>query len=396
MRHRLLRISLVLVAVAAAAAAGYAVWDLDQQIAANRAAERAAGDQARALLATIGDARAGQQAYVAQGQGAEFWTARVAALQAAFDLRIRAFETALTSEGAHAAIEAAASAMEDFRRLDASAREYVETGQSLMASDLIFSDGLETTAAAAAQVNLGLEQEIQAQEASLGGARRRQIQILAGASGLVLLVLLLLVPGGRRAETTESGELHIAPRMAAGPAQAEAPPPASTPDLSGPLIDLTTAARLCTDLGRVAEPRELAGLLQRAAQLIEASGMIVWIADPSGSTLRPVATHGYSDQVVARMGSIPKDAANVMAAAYRTAELRAIRGEGGANGAVVAPLMGPGGCVGVLSAELWSGGEAREAVRAVIAIIAAQLSTVVAAPPAVSSDAAPLDRASAR
>ena len=392
MRHRLLRISLVLVAVAAGAAAGYAVWGLDREVAAHRAAERAAADQARALVATIAEVRASEQAYVAQGQGAEFWTSRVSTLLAALDLRIRAFGAALTSEGARAAIDAAAGAVEDFRRLDASAREYVQAGQYLMASDLIFSDGLETTAAMATQVGFGLEQETQAREAALGDARRRQILVLAGASGVVLLVLLLLLPAGRRAE---SAERHVAPGSKAESAPAETPERMSSLDRAVS-VDLAGAARLCTDIGRVAEPQELARLLERAARLLDASGIVIWTADPSGSALRAVIAHGYSDQAVARMGSISRDAANVMAAAYRTAELRSVSGEAGAHGAIVAPLMGPGGCIGVLAAELEHGAETREAVREVVTILAAQFSTVVAAPPAASSGAAPLDQAAAR
>ena len=395
MRHRLLRISLVLVAVAAGAAAGYAVWGLDREVAAHRAAERAAGDQARALVATIAELRASEQAYVAQGQGAEFWTSRVSTLLAALDLRIRAFGATLTSEGARAALDTAASAVEDFRRLDASAREYVQAGQYLMASDLIFSDGLETTAAVAAQVGLGLEQEIQAREAALGDARRRQILVLGGASGAVLLVLLLLLPTGRRAEPATSAERHVAPRSEAESAPAETPGWMSSLD-GAVSVDLAAAARLCTDIGRVAEPREAARLLERAAQLLDASGIVIWTADPSGSALRPVLAHGYSDQAVTRMGSISRDAGNVMAAAYRTAELRSVSGEAGANGAIVAPLMGPGGCIGVLAAELRHGAETRESVREVVTILAAQFSTVVAAPPAASSGAAPLDQAAAR
>jgi hypothetical protein len=386
MRNRLLRVSIVLAALAAGGAAAYTVWGIDRQMTSGRAAEQALRDQAHAVAVGIADARASQRAYVAQGQGADFWTAREASLLAALDLRLRAFGASLTSDAARSAFDSAAGAIEDFRNLDTKAQEYLQAGQYLMASDVIFSDGLETTAAAAAQVDVALGQEIQARDIVYVNARRRMVVVFGVASAAILLALLLLLPTGRREAPSASSDLHIAQRASVEQiAGATNPLPAAVSEAVSP--DLTAAARLCTDLGRVLETRELSHLLERAARVLDASGLIIWIGDPSGSTLRPVIAHGYSDQALARMGGIPRDAANAAAAAYRTAELRSVSGEAGVNGAVVAPLMAPGGCLGVLAAEFRHGGEGSEAVRAVLSIFAAQLSAIVAAPPAASSDA---------
>jgi hypothetical protein len=384
MRNRLLRISIVLGAVAVGVAAAYFVWGIDRQMTGERDAEQSLGDRARAVTETIGDTRASQEAYVAQGQGADFWTARVSSQLAALDLRLRAFGASLTTEAARAAFESAGSAVENLHKLDAKAREYVQADQYLMASDLIFSDGLEAAGAAAAEIDLALAVETQARENALGDLRRRLALVLGATAGAMLLALVLLLPAGRRPEPSEASELHIAPRPGTDEVSEAGPQPAeeaAMPDLAG-------AARLCTDLGCVLETRELSRLLERAAHLLDASGMIVWIGDPAGSVLRPVIAHGYSDQTLARMGSIPRDAANATAAAYRSAELRSVSGDPSANGAVVAPLMTPGGCIGVLTTELRNGGETKEAVRALVTILAAQLSAVVAAPPAAQSGAA--------
>ena len=386
MKNRVLRALLLLVAVGAGGAAAYTLWGIDQQLTNARAAEQAVRDQARALVAAIADLRASQQAYVAQGQGAAFWTARVSSLLPIADQRLSAFSGMVTSDGARAALGPARDALENFHKLDARAQEYLRAGEYLMASDLIFSDGLEATTTAAAQVDLALGADVQAHARSLGARRRRQAQILGATSGAIFLVLLLLLPTGRRDSPSESAELHIAPI----PTVSEPPAEVATPAQSATRVtlpDLAAAAELCTDLGRVLETRELTALLGRAAQVLDASGMIVWVSDRSGTELRPVLAHGYPDQVLARMGSIPRDAPNATAAAYRTAELRTVSGSSDANGAVVAPLITPAGCIGVLTTELRHGGETKDALRALVAIFAAQLATLVTAPPASSSAA---------
>jgi hypothetical protein len=146
--------------------------------------------------------------------------------------------------------------------------------------------------------------------------------------------------------------------------------------------DLAATAQLCTDFARVMEPGELPPLLKRAAQLLDAPGLVVWITDPAGD-LRPAVAHGYSAQALTRMGSIPRGADNVTAAAYRSGRLRTIASDDMANGAVVAPIITPQGCAGVLSAEIRGGGEINERLQSVTAILAAQLATLVA--PAVES-----------
>jgi hypothetical protein len=57
-----------------------------------------------------------------------------------------------------------------------------------------------------------------------------------------------------------------------------------------------------------------------------------------------------------------------------------VQGSATERGAIVAPLLGPGGCGGVLAVELRNGGERDEAVRACATILAAQLSALTGAP----------------
>jgi GAF domain-containing protein len=50
------------------------------------------------------------------------------------------------------------------------------------------------------------------------------------------------------------------------------------------------------------------------------------------------------------------------------------------SGALVVPLMTPGGCVGVFAVELQRGAEQLESVRALATIFAAQLAILIGTP----------------
>jgi hypothetical protein len=140
---------------------------------------------------------------------------------------------------------------------------------------------------------------------------------------------------------------------------------------------LKAAADLCTAFSRVNDAAELHRLLARAADIMDASGLVVWVGDAAGADLRPVLAHGYADQVFARMPTVPRSANNAAAAAYRTGELQVVLKRPGSNGAVVAPLLTPEGCVGALSAEILNGSETANSVHALAAIFAAQLAIVL-------------------
>jgi hypothetical protein len=146
---------------------------------------------------------------------------------------------------------------------------------------------------------------------------------------------------------------------------------------------LKAAAQLCTELGRVSDSQELRSLIGRAADMLEASGLVLWMATDGDDELRPVVAHGYDPQMVARIPPVPRSANNAAAAAYRTATMQIVLSRpGSARGAVVAPVVAAEGCIGVLSAEIRDGGEASETVQALAAIIAAQLAGVLVSAPA--------------
>jgi hypothetical protein len=92
-----------------------------------------------------------------------------------------------------------------------------------------------------------------------------------------------------------------------------------------------------------------------------------------------VLAHGYSDGTLARIPTVARAADNAAAAAYRTATLQIVRSRPHASqGAVIAPLVGPDGCIGALTAEIRDGQEASDATRALAQIFASHLAGVLA------------------
>jgi hypothetical protein len=163
-------------------------------------------------------------------------------------------------------------------------------------------------------------------------------------------------------------------------------PPAPTAAKNVPVspapsaLALKAAADLCTDFGRIHDLAELKTLLGRAARVMDANGLVVWLGNPAGADLQPVIAHGYSDQVLSLMRPIARTADNAAAAAYRSGALQIVTSRpNGPLGAVVAPLLSADGCVGALTAEVKDGGERSEQVQALASIFAAQLAGILGA-----------------
>ena len=104
--------------------------------------------------------------------------------------------------------------------------------------------------------------------------------------------------------------------------------------------------------------------------------MIVWIASNDGNSLSPVASHGFDEKMVSRIGRIPRDSANLTAAAFRDNVPRVSAATATAPAALAVALCGPTGPVGVLSVELKSGVPADEGRVALTTIFGAQLATL--------------------
>jgi CHASE3 domain sensor protein len=399
------RLALAIVCLAASASAAFLLWTSDQQARAQQDASREFTSAALAARVAVSDLRGAQAGYVAAGQGPDFWFARVTAI--AKDLRndLASLKSLASSPDASIAIEEATGALQDFEQMDRRARDFTRARQLMSASDLIFADGFDLTKKAADAVQRALTAELADRNGVLGFLKRREQYALAGAVTVIAIVLVLLLP--MRREKVEE-QIIPAPRPTPRPvvskpaprpvvssetladlnegvvakaraAAAPAAPPAS------PMVDMRDLAALCTDLAKVVETRTLPSILERTAEVLNAAGIVVWIADPDGRELSPILIHGYSPQLARRLGTIARDASNVTASAYRTGLLQTMKGDAVSDGAIAAPLVGPSGCVGVLAAEMKKGGEQHDVMLSTAAIIASQLATLVGPPSARST-----------
>ena len=376
MNSRLIRVLIVVTGIAVVSVGSYFLNDLNNQINSHRASSDNLREQASALMATIASAHAGQFAYVARGQNQDFWMSHVAGLMPAIEKQSADFAAALTSPAAKNAFEPASAALENFRTLDKRVREFVQGGTSLLAADMIFSDGLESTGTATTQVMAALNEELRARNGGGSGVYGRQVA-LAGAT---LGVLLLLIIGLSLMDTAQYVRVpvpEVALAQALDPVRFETPLPRAKPAVTPKLI---STAQICGELARVADEDQLPVLLLRAAKVLDASGLIVWVPEPSRESLRPVMSHGYEEKFINRMGRIHRDANNAVATAFRSSEIRTVTGDASTNGALIVPLTTSEGCVGVLSAEMKGGSEKDESSQALAVIFAAQLATLVATP----------------
>jgi transcriptional regulator with XRE-family HTH domain len=138
--------------------------------------------------------------------------------------------------------------------------------------------------------------------------------------------------------------------------------------------DFTAIAQVCTEFARVDNPADVRPLLRKAALILNATGVVVWVWDAVAMELRPTLAAGYSDSMLAHLPNVRPDADNATALAYRSGQACAI--DGVERSALVVPLLTPNGCAGVLAFEL-HGNTLTKSVRAAAAIVAAQLSQLL-------------------
>ena len=403
MRVRAGRSIIGLVAWIAVASATFFIFRCERQLASMAAERRTFDLHARETADAVADLRAAQQAYVAAGQGVPFWVAKVTTTGDAVRATIAQLRESAADAAARAQLDEASAALNDFSAVDRRALEYINAGQPLMAGDMIFAEGGPAAAAAGRHVEAARTAEDQAGDSAAAGGRRAEARAAGGAAAVAAIALLLLIP---IASPESAGVQTIGQRDADGDRQS------ADSDLDAPTIRLAanapmaeirsaaadvlaTTADLATDFARVRDLGDLKGLLERAAKIMDASGVVVWLGSTSGADLQPIVSHGYTPQMIARMPAVPRHADNAAAKAYRTGSLQIVLSRpGGSAGALVAPLLAADGCIGALSAEIRSGGEGSTTVQSLATIVAAHVAAVFAATatdvPATESKAANL------
>jgi hypothetical protein len=363
---------LVLVFAALAVGATLLSFRFNSWLQADRTSMRETEGAIASVDLALADFKAAQGGYLATGQSEEFWMARANDVSGQLGATLGLLQSATRSADAKTDYEAALSALNELTALDDKARADITSGQRFMASDVIFMDALEANRRVGRKVAAAREAEHASADARIVQIHQWRLAADAGTLALGLIIALLL---SRTAGQPAAVRMTAAPepfpvRKLADPLPALDPQPA-------PTVNIGDAAELCVDLARVLDVRDLPALLGRAASVLGAKGLVLWVVDRGTAELRPSLAHGYSDKVLQRMGPLPTSADNVTSLAYRTLKVQLVRGSADGQGAIAVPLIAPAGCVGVLSAEV-QGGKAGDTRSDVARMIAAQLATLVA------------------
>ncbi len=373
MHKRSIRITLLTILLAGGVAAGLFLRHLDRRATDLRAADADVSARVARLTDALVDVAAAQHAYVTPGQGGEPWFERMSALIRQLYDDTSGLSGHLHSENAHATVEGLTAGIESLVAADTRVRENLRLGQALMAADVIFSDSrntIDTMLGRLRELRAAEARTLETEHASLAGQR----WLALGAAALLWLGGIAVLLSMISARATEASHAAAEPGRAEDVAAPARPSP----------VDLAAAASVCVDLSRVSTAAALPELLGRAAAILDAPGIILWMA--AGEELFAVTAYGYPQQVLTKVGPLARRSDNATASAWREGRMVTVAGAGGGNAAIVAPLFGPDSCIGVLAVEVRRDGDHDPTAQAVVTMFAAQLATVVSAWPAASGE----------
>jgi hypothetical protein len=386
MQSRAVRFTIVALLLASGIGAAFIVWRTERALQALEVSRRTRELAIERLAPAVGSIASAQEAYVDYGLRDDATLGRVAALIDRVTAQAAALRSSAQSPDSAAHLEEFWVALAALATSAAQSQQRLGAGEPLAAADLLLS----TARPHVATISVRLREFREAEFAGFGIARASLVQrswIAVGSTAvlwLVGLVALARVPSPPTTAVSNTGPpAASAPRLEQQPA-AGATVTTATPGASpAPSFELSEAADLCTAISRLADGGALPGILERAARILDARGLIVWMG--AGDELFPVAAYGYQESVISRLPSIKRRAENATAAAWRHGELRTVPADSASLGAIVAPMFDASGCVGVLAAEVRNGREADPVAGAITGILASQLALVLAAWPASSA-----------
>jgi hypothetical protein len=374
MQRRRTRIALLCLLLAAGGVAtvvvGSAAADL-RQLDRDRDAKSATID---ALLSSISAIASAQQAHVDYGRRDVSSFTRVSLLVNRITTDAAGLRATRESTVSSERLEEFWTALSALMGAETRARERLAGGDDGGAAETLLASAGEHVNVLGSSLRAFRTAEFQSSQRARTAANLRSWISLAAAGVLWTagLVGFALFP---RRRDTELAAAAPAPEL-------QAPVPV-TISHTVPVIDLPEAAALSAALSQLTDQALLPQLLARAAGLLGARGVVIWMG--GGSELFAVAAHGYDETLLSRIRPIVREADNITAAAWRQGELLTLPADRGGYGAIAAPLLSPSGCVGVLAAEVSDERDQDDATRAVAMILASQLAGVLAAWPAAST-----------
>ena len=388
MRARILRLLLLTILVAAGLGSVAWTWALAQDVAQLETTGKQSAARIDRLEAALDQFAHDELIYVASGQIDRETLTATSNLSRQLVSESAWLLGGLVA-GAAPSAGAVAQAVASLADVDGRARENIQAGLDLMAADLLFTETTGTRQVLREQLRaLRL-----AESNAVADARATDLkQAWMALASVAILFAWGLVRSAHRPASEASANVtpqatepeHVALNVVPRPD----PPPS---------IDLRETAALCTAISRLQSESDLQPLLSRASTLLNASGVVVWMA--AGEEMFPVAWHGYDSKHLSQLGPIGHSSLNAAADAWRTGALQYVAGGAESRSAIVAPLLGVERCMGVLAIEVSAGRETDTPTQAATTLIAAQLSTVLGGWPAGSSmppaEIVPFERAAA-
>jgi len=376
-RTRSIGIVLMVVLVAAFVQSARFDWALSRERDAGAATEQTFNS----IELGISHLRGAQAGYLATGQNPTTWFTRASEYATRIEADLGRLRVGSQTPLARPDYDAAIAALSGLNELDGRARDYIRTDQRFLASDLVFMDSVAvvdklTTAVRAARTD----------ESNASRARFNETLLFRAGAVLVGLAaaigLVLIVARSRPRAAAARPPATMAEMLKSLPPPVKPPPP--TVVATAPVALLTSsailleAAELCADLARLSDGRDVPALVERAAKVLDAKGMVLWMADPGGTVLKPSVSHGYSDKVLNRLGPLLIDSDNVTSLAFRSMRPQSMTSAvPGNSSALAVPLVTSNGCVGVLAAEIKQNRSSSE-LMPIAKIIAAQFAALMA------------------
>ena len=348
----------LLLILTAAIALGALVQDFrfDQLIATEQASVSTFNQRAREFEHQIDTLDGSRRAALATGQMPADWIDRAGAAIEGAETSLNNLRSGAVGAPTIAALDAATAALAKFKRGEGS-------GSAQSSIQDIHEAVAKAIAAHRDRANSGIGQ-IQMLRIGMNAVALIFTLAVAVYLGRVATVLgvkespsmaqmLRDLPPPVKAGATSNGVATSA--VAPGVATAAAPsqPPAPSSSTHRPSANLAAAAELCVDLAKVLDADDVPVLLERAALVLDARGIVLWSVDADGVRLQPSMSYGYPDKVLARLRPLQIDADNVTSLAFRSAQPQMMTGASTTDPAALAiPLLTGGGCVGIMAVEL--------------------------------------------
>ena len=171
---------------------GYRAQQDELALASARQAAADVDRTAEDTLRTVADLRSSIHAYVAPGQGIEYWSARAGNLLDTVHQQVLALDGPAAAAGV--SLSESLDGLDQLVAAERRARGYVANGQALLAGDVIFlevRDLLDAATAQVAGVRLAMARDAEQTRAAL---RQEQAMLAAAALGTWFVIALLLLP----------------------------------------------------------------------------------------------------------------------------------------------------------------------------------------------------------